>query len=182
MPTSIADPAVEGYARAIVEVARAEGALDRVESELFTFARAVEGNAALRDRLVDPRLDIAPRLEVVDELLGGKAHPQTVAAVNYVIQSGRARQLTEIADAVTRGAASSRSQAVAEVRSAVELDSTQRERLADALNKATGKEVTVRVILDPGVVGGLVVTMGDTVIDGSVARRLAQLRTALTGA
>jgi F-type H+-transporting ATPase subunit delta len=180
--TSVAGPAVEGYARAIVEVARAEDALDRVDSELFTFARAVEGNAQLRDRLVDERLGIAPRLEIVEELLAGRAHPQTLAAVNYVVQSGRARQLPEIADAVTRMAASSRSQAVAEVRSAVELDGPQRERLARALAKATGKEVSVRVIVDPGVVGGLVVTMGDTVIDGSVARRLDQMRVALTGA
>ncbi len=176
-----ADPAIEGYARAIVEAAGAEGVLDRVDDELFAFARAVEGNASLRDRLVDERLGVGPRLEIIEELLGGRAHPQTLAAASYVVQSGRGRQIGEIAGALSRIAASSRSQTVAEVRSAVELDQGQRERLTAALSKATGRDVSVKVIVDPDVVGGLVVSVGDEVIDGSVARRLAQMRTALTG-
>jgi F-type H+-transporting ATPase subunit delta len=177
----VADPAIEAYAAAIVGVARAEGVLERVEDELFRVARTVEANAALRDRLIDERLGAGLRIEVVEELLEGRAHPQTVAAVSYVVQSGRARQLTEIADAVAAQAAAERSQAVAEVRSAIDLDEGQRARLAAALQATTGKQVSVKVIVDPQVVGGLVVTFGDTVIDGSVARRLAQVRTALIG-
>jgi F-type H+-transporting ATPase subunit delta len=178
----MADSAVEGYARGIVEMARAEGVLDRVDDELYTFARAVGDNPELRDRLVDERLGVAPRLEIVEELLGGKAHPQSTAIATYLVQSGRARQIGEIVEAISRTAASSRDQSVAEVRSAVELDGDQRERLAAALEKATGRRVSLKVIVDPSVVGGLVVSMGDEVIDGSVARRLAELRTALTGA
>jgi F-type H+-transporting ATPase subunit delta len=181
MPASAAGP-VEGYARAIVEVARAEGVLDRVDDELSAFAQAVSANPELRERLVDERLGIAPRLEIIEDLLGGKAHPQTIAVATYLVQSGRVRQLGEIAQEVSQVAAASRQQAVAEVRSAVDLDGDQRDRLATALEKATGKRVSVKVIRDPSVVGGLVVTMGDEVIDGSVARRLAELRSSLTGA
>ncbi|MPZ87640.1 MAG: ATP synthase F1 subunit delta [Nitriliruptorales bacterium] len=176
------DPGIEAYASAIVAVARVEGALARVEDELFRFARTAEANSALRDRLIDERLSAGVRIEVVEELLGGRAHPQTVAAASYVVQSGRARQLTEIADAVAALAAAERSQIVAEVRSAIDLDEGQRDRLATALQSTTGKQVSVRVIVDPQVVGGLVVTLGDTVIDGSVARRLAQVRASLIGA
>jgi len=180
MTGEAADPAVEGYARALVEVATAEGALERVDDELFTFAQAVSGNTELRERLRDDRLGVAQRLEIVDDLLGGRAHPQTLAAVSYVVQSGRARQIGEIAETVSQLAASSRSQSVALVRSAVELDAGQRERLGAALAKATGNPVSVKVVVDPQVVGGLVVSLGDEIIDGSVARRLAQMRTALT--
>lgn len=175
-----ADPAVEAYALAIVEIARAEGVLERVDDELFAFARAVDDNPELRERLVDERLGVAPRLEIIDALLAGKAHPQTVAVASYVVQSGRVRQIGPIADAVSRSAASSRQQAVAEVRSAVELDADQRERLTAALERTTGRRVSVKVVVDPAVVGGLVVALGDEVIDGSVARRLADMRTALT--
>jgi F-type H+-transporting ATPase subunit delta len=180
--TSLAatDPAVEGYARAIVEVARAEGVLDRVDDELYTFARAVTDNPPLRERLLDERLGIAPRLEVVEGLLTARAHPQTIAIATYVVQSGRVRQIGEIAEAVTRIAAAERQQAVAEVRSAVELNGDQRERLAAALEKTTGRRVSVKAVVDRSVVGGLVVTMGDEVIDGSIARRLADLRAAAT--
>jgi len=179
MAGEAADPAVEGYARALVEVATAEGVLDRVDDELFRFAQAVSGNAELRERLVDDRLGVT-RMQIVDDLLGARAHPQTLAAASYVVQSGRARQIGEIAETVSQLAASARSQSVALVRAAVELDAGQRERLAAALGKATGKEVSVKVVVDPQVVGGLVVSLGDEVIDGSVARRLAQMRTALT--
>ena len=68
---------------------------------------------------------------------------------------------------------------MAEVRSAIALTDDQKSRLADALGKATGKQVEVKVIIDPSVQGGLVAQVGDTVIDGSVRRRLEQLRNAL---
>jgi F-type H+-transporting ATPase subunit delta len=67
---------------------------------------------------------------------------------------------------------------VAEVRSAIDLSEDQRRRLADALGAATGKQVEVRVIVDPSVIGGIVAQVGDTVIDGSVRSRLDQLKSA----
>ncbi len=175
--TTTIDPVAQGYAQAIVAAARAEDALDRVEDELFRFARTVEGNPELRERLVDAELPVGTRLEIVDDLLR-RAHPATVAAVGFLVQSGRVRILGAIADAVVSVAASDRHQAVAEVRSAVPLDDDQRGRLATALERSSGRPVSLKVVVDPDVVGGLVVTMGDTVIDGSVASRLAAVRSA----
>ena len=65
---------------------------------------------------------------------------------------------------------------VAEVRSAVPLDVAQQERLATALSRATGKQIEVKVIVDENVLGGIVARIGDTVIDGTIRRRLAQLK------
>ncbi len=175
------DTTVEGYARGIFEIARTEGAVDRVEDELFTFARATESNTELRERLADERLAIGDRLGLITDVLTGRAHPQTAAALGYIVQAGRARQLGEIADAVVRMAAGARNQGVAVVRSAVGLDADQRQRLAVALSRAAGKDVTLKVVVDPRVVGGIVATVDDTVIDGSVATRLAELRAGLTG-
>jgi F-type H+-transporting ATPase subunit delta len=177
-----ADPVVQGYASAIFSVAQAEGALERVEDELYAFARAIEQNADLRDRLTDPSTDTGAKLGIVTDLLGGRAHPQTVSAVAYVVQAGRARQLAEIAQALVTMGASSRSQALAEVRSAVTLDAAQQRKLAEALGRTAGQPVDLRVVVDPSVVGGIVAKIGDTVIDGTVSRRLAELRSALTGA
>lgn len=178
--TSPTDPVVTSYAQAILDVAQAEGVLARVEDDLFRFARTVDATPELRDRLVDPAIGIAGKLELLDELLGG--HPQTAAAVMWIVQSGRARQLTDIADALVALAAAARSAVVAEVRSAVDLTGDQRRKLATALEGSTGSQVELKVVVDPDVVGGIVVKMGDTVIDGSVARRLAELRGRLTGA
>lgn len=177
-----ADPVVRGYAEAIFTVAQAEGALERVEDELYRFARAIEANADLRDRLTDPSIDTGAKLGVVTDLLAGRAHPQTVSAVAYVVQAGRARQLTQIADALGATGAASRSHALAEVRSAVPLDAEQQRRLSDAIRRSTGRDIDLRVVVDPEVVGGVSVKVGDTVIDGTLARRLTALRAALTGA
>jgi F-type H+-transporting ATPase subunit delta len=176
------DQTVEGYARGIYLVARAEGAVDRVEDELYRFARAFEANPDLGRQLGDQHIDIATRLGIITDLLQGKAHPQTIAALMYIVQSERARQLPAIADTVVSLAAGSRRNAVAEVRSAIPLDDEQVRRLTASLEQSTGGSVEVKVVIDPDVVGGIVVRMGDTVIDGTVARRLADMRTALTGA
>ena len=176
------DTTVEGYARGIYLVARAEGAVDRVEDELYRFARAFESNPDLGRQLGDQHIDVATRLGIISDLLQGKAHPQTIAALMYIVQSERARQLPAIADAVVSLAAGSRRSSVAEVRSAIPLDDEQVRRLAASLEQSTGRSVEVKVVIDPDVVGGVVVRMGDTVIDGTVARRLADMRTAMAGA
>lgn len=181
-PAATGDPVIAGYATAIFTVAKAEGALERVEDELYTFARAIEQNPDLRDRLAEPGLDTGTKLGIVTDLLGGRAHPATVSAVAYVVQAGRARQLSQITDAFVTLGSESRSHSLAEVRTAVALDAEQQRKLADALSRAVGRQVDLKLVVDPDVVGGLSAKVGDTVIDGTVARRLTELRSALTRA
>ena len=178
----MADDVTASYAAGLLEVAQAEGVAERVEEELFRAARTIEGDRNLRSRLTDPGIPVGTRLEVIEELFQGRAHPQTVAAMLWLVAAGRARQVADVADELARRGAASRSASLAEVRSAVELDDRQRRRLASALSDSLGRNVELKVIVDPDVVGGLVVRVGDTVIDGSVARRLAMVRTRLTGA
>jgi F-type H+-transporting ATPase subunit delta len=167
---------IDGYANALFEVARVEGSLGEVEDELFRFARTLEGNDELRSKLTDVAIPVARRQGIVEDLLGGKASPVTASLVQFVIGLGRARQLPQIIDRLVQRAASAKDSVVGEVRSAIALTDDQKARLADALGKATGKNVEVKVIVDPSVLGGLVAQVGDTVIDGSVRARLDQLR------
>lgn len=173
---------VTGYADAILAAAKAEGVLDRVEDELFRIARTLEANAELSQRLSDPGAEVSAKAALAEEILAGRAHPNTVAAVVFVLQAGHGRRLIEIADETVRRAAHERSTAIAEVRSAVALDEAQRTRLAEALQRTTGQSVELKVVVDPRVVGGLSVRIGDEVIDGSVSRRLTELKARLTGA
>ena len=170
---------IEGYADAMFSVAEAEGAMGAVEEELFRFSRALQGSDELRSTLTDQRLPAARRQQVIEDLLGERAHPLTTALVSFVVGAGRARDLPAIIDKLVARAATERNKEVAEVRSAVPLDDDQRQRLADALGNATGKQLEVRVIVDESILGGIVAQVGDTVIDGSVRRRLEQLRARL---
>jgi F-type H+-transporting ATPase subunit delta len=173
---SEASTRVQAYADSFLEVARAEGNLAGVEDDLFRFARTFEGNEPLRLALTDPAMPPARRIAVVEELMGGKALPTSTALASFVVAAGRASDLPAIVAAFVEKAAAEREHEVAEVRSAVALDETQQARLTEALARATGKRIEVKVVVDPTVLGGLVTRIGDTVIDGTVRHRLEQLK------
>jgi F-type H+-transporting ATPase subunit delta len=173
------DAVIEGYAAALFEVARAEGTLDEVEDELFRFARSFESNDELRSALSDEMIPAARRQGIVEDMLGGRANPTTVQLISMVVGSGRTRDLPAIIDRLVERAAQAKNLAVAEVRAAVPLSGDQEDRLKAAVANATGKDVTIKVVLDPSVIGGLVVTVGDVVIDGTVRTRLDQLKSRL---
>jgi len=170
------DDRVDVYARALLDIVSAEGHLDDIEDELFRFARIVEGNDDLRMTLANPGLPLDARAAIVDELLENRALPITKAIATFIVGAGRGHDLPAIVNRFVELAAQTREHAVAEVRSAVALDDTQRSRIADALSRATGKQVEVKVVVDESVLGGLVATIGDTVIDGTVRHRLDQLK------
>jgi F-type H+-transporting ATPase subunit delta len=166
------------YAEALFGVARAEGTLAEVEDELFRFSQTLQGNDELRDALTNPGIPASRRQQVVEDLLGGRASPTTVALVSMVVGTGRARELPAIIRQLVEMSAAEANKEVAEVRSAVPLTGDQRERLAKVLGQATGKQVEVKVVVDPAVLGGIVAQVGDTVIDGSVRSRLDKLKNA----
>jgi F-type H+-transporting ATPase subunit delta len=170
---------IDGYAQGIFDIARAEGALESVENELFQFSQLFQDNEQLREKLTDQSLPVEKRQAIVEDLLGQKASILTVNLISFLVGTGRARELPEIVDRLVQRAAAERQREVAEVRSAIMLDAEQQRRLTEALEKATGKQIELKVIQDPSVIGGLVARVGDTVIDGTVRRRLEQLRETL---
>jgi F-type H+-transporting ATPase subunit delta len=174
----MADDRTLAYAEALFAVARAEGTLGEVEDELFRFSQTLQGSDELRDALTDPGIPASRRQQITEDLLGGRASPTTVALVSMVVGTGRARELPTIIRQLVEMSAAEANKEVAEVRSAVALTDDQRKRLADALGEATGKQVEVKVVIDPSVLGGVVAQVGDTVIDGSVRTRLDKLKNA----
>ncbi|MBA2337596.1 MAG: ATP synthase F1 subunit delta [Acidimicrobiia bacterium] len=173
------DARIRGYATGLFEIACAEDDLDRVEVELTQLARVIDSSEELRNVIGDNSVPLDRRTGIIHDLLGGRAGDATVAAVGCILATGRARDLSAIADDLVRVAVASRERQVAEVRTAVPLDDDQVHRLEEALARVTGHQVELKVTVDPDVVGGIVARVGDTVIDGSVRRRLDSLRTAL---
>jgi F-type H+-transporting ATPase subunit delta len=169
----------DAYAAALIQVAKAEGSLDAVEDELFRFARALEANDDLRMTLSDITIPLDRREAIVADLLEGKASPITIALIQFVLAVGRGSDLVDIIDKLVEAAAEERLEVLAEVRSAVSLNEDQQQRLGAALSRATGKRVTLKVVVDPSVIGGLVARVGDVVFDGTVRHRLEQLREAI---
>ena len=175
----MSDARIEGYARALFEIARADGTLDEVEDELFRFARSYESSDELRNALTDEHIPAEKRQAIVEDLLGGKATSTTVQLVSMVVGSGRSRDLPAIVDSLVQRAAGAKQLDVAEVRTAVALTEDQQARLKAALENSTGKSLNLKAIIDPTVLGGVVATIGDTVIDDTVRTRIDQLQSRL---
>jgi F-type H+-transporting ATPase subunit delta len=169
----------KAYAAAIAAVAQAEGELGKVQDELFSLSRTLGGSEELLTTLTDAQVPVARRQQIVEDLLAGKVSKSTAATVSMVVAAGRARDLTGIADELVALGAAEGGREVAVVRSAIDLTDDQKTRLAAALQRAVGTPVDVRVVIDPSVLGGLVAQVGDTVIDGSVRRRLDLLKQAI---
>lgn len=172
----VADEVVRGYAEGLFKVALAEGDVDRVEDELYRLGKLLESNHELRQALADQNVDHSTRVKVLEDLLADKVSPHTLGMLTFIVAQDRARQLPQILEELSSIAAEARQAVLAEVRSAVPLDGDQRRQLQAALSQATGKKVELKVLIDPSVIGGIHARVGDTVIDGTVRRRLEQLK------
>jgi F-type H+-transporting ATPase subunit delta len=162
-------------------VAEADGSLDDVEDELFRFSRIVAHDPELRAVLTDRALDGDRKRELLEALLADKVRPATLSIVLQLVLSPRGRTLEDGLEEYAGLAADIRSRSVATVTSAIALDDATQERLSSALTRTLGRPVQVQVEVDPKVVGGLLVRVGDEIIDGSTLHRLREARRALAG-
>lgn len=172
---------VHGYAEGLFRVLQSEDQLDRVEDELYNFGKILDSSHELKQALADSSLSTADRVRILEELLGGRVSPSTLGLLTFIVAQDRARQLPQILSELSGLAAEAKKRVIAEVRSAVPLDDEQRQRLSRVLGDATGKQVELKVLVDPSVLGGIYAKVGDTVIDGSVRRRLEQLKEQVRG-
>ncbi|HXY43124.1 MAG TPA: ATP synthase F1 subunit delta [Acidimicrobiales bacterium] len=167
---------IRGYGERIFELQRHTDDVDEIEDELFRLARIIEHNLALRDALADSAVPTDRRVSVLADLLRGRVRPETVWLAGYVLRSGRSRDFVGALDYLVEIAAAERGRRIADVRAAVELEADERARMSQALSAIMRRPVELRVRIDPSVLGGVSISVGDTVIDGTVKHRLEQLR------
>jgi F0F1-type ATP synthase, delta subunit (mitochondrial oligomycin sensitivity protein) len=175
------DALVRSYAEALFRLAEAEGELDAVERQLFAFAALLERETRVRDALVDPSLPPENKKQA------DRGHARRTRQ----LPRGQPARVRHRARTCPRGrpdrrgarevVAATRERAVAEVRTAVALDEARAKKLTDALSKAAGRPIEIRVIVDPDVLGGVLARVGDEIFDGSVRTRLQEAREQLTG-
>lgn len=180
-PRDLADALDTAAVETLGLAAEREGVLDDVEDEVFRFGRVVAGEPALRAALTDRVLPADRKESVLDELLAGRATDVTRRLVRRAVLAPRGRSLESILDGYGKALAGRRQRLVAVARVAVPLTEEQRRRLTAALETTYGRGVHLNVELDPSVLGGVEVRVGDEVVDGTVADRLAEARRRLAG-
>jgi F-type H+-transporting ATPase subunit delta len=157
------------------------GELDEVEDQLFRFGRIVDGNPELSVLLNDPTADPQGRTALISRLLDGRANPLAVELLAGLAANTGGRSFSHGVRELVDQAADRKNMVVARVQTAAELDDAQRSRLSAALQRSYGRPIGLHIELDPELAGGLRITVGDEVIDGSVAGRMSALRRRMAG-
>ena len=173
------DPINTGYAQGLLEMARAENAVARVEEELFRLRELFKTNPNLLEFLKEPNVTREGKRHVVEELFQGRVHPIVLNTLIAISDSDRTSRLPQIIEEFTALAAASRQQVSGEITSAIELDQDTLSRLSDELSRVTGKHVRLLQRTDPSILGGVIIKVGEEIIDGSLRRKLDQIRQTL---
>ncbi len=159
------------YVSEIAVVKSSGDATGRLADELFEVGQIVRHNPELRDALSDPARSADDKARLVDSLLEGKALPATVTFATQAL-AGTYRTVGVALEAYQKVAADVHDESVATVRVARDLTEPEQSRLAGALTRQYGRAVHLNVIVDPAIIGGMRVEIGDDVIDGTVSGRL----------
>lgn len=175
-PRDLVD-AVESLARqAALAVAGKDEAIEDVEDGLFRIGRLLDREPRLRALADDPSAPADKRVELIRSLIARKTHEITERLLVRAVEVPRGRSLVRSAEELAELAAANRDRYVAHVASPVALTGQQEERLAAVLSRVYGRRISLQIELAPECLGGLTVRVGDEVIDGSVASRLAAAR------
>jgi F-type H+-transporting ATPase subunit delta len=157
---------------AALDAADATGQLESVEDELFRFGRIVGGDRELGRILSDRKGHSEGKTALLDRLQSGKVSPVTEQLLRNVLTGPHVGHAENAIERLSDVASRRRGQSVARVITAVELTPAQEQRLTEVLGRIYGRTIGLQVTVDPSVLGGLVVQVGDEVIDGSIAHRL----------
>jgi len=167
-----------GYAERIFETIASREDVDLVEESSSSSPGSPRPRRS-SGRRSGRRIPLAPRVAVLTDLLEGRVRLDTQLLCIYVLRAGRAPRPCGALESLVELAAAEQGRRLADVRSAIELDDDERDRLSEALARIARRPVELRVNIDPAVIGGLRIIVGDTIIDGTVRHRLEQLRESL---
>lgn len=163
----------------LLRAAEQSGKLDEVEDELFRFERVLDAQPELTELLDESSMPAERRAGLLRDVVFGRVQQVTQDLLEHAVTSPRKRSVELAIDDLLNAAAARQDRSIARVMSASPVTGEQEARLVAALSAVYGRPIAVRVAVDPAVQGGLVVRVGDEIIDGSVASRFTAVRNAL---
>jgi F-type H+-transporting ATPase subunit delta len=166
------------YAEALFEAAEAQSAVDQVRTELAELVQAMAPGTELRGALTSPEIETPAKKAALTELMDG-AHPVSTGFVQVLIDRGRISEIDDVLTAYGRRVDAAEGRVVVTAVTAVPLTPELRERIRDKVRSQTGRDAELEETVDPSIIGGLVLRVGDVVVDASLRTRLEEMRRAL---
>ncbi len=170
------DPINSGYARALFEMAQPEGVVSRVQEELFRLRELLKKNPDLLEFLKDPNIQHEGKRKALSDLFQSRVHPLVLNLLITLSDQDRAGRVLNVIEEFSRQAADATAKVSGEVTTAISLDDATLGRLATELSRITGKSVQLFQKVDPAILGGAIIQVGEQIIDGSLRRRLNQIK------
>ena len=170
------DPINTGYARALFEMAQAEGVTSRVEEELFRLRELLKGNPDLLQFLKDPNVKHEGKRKALSDLFQGRVHPLVLYWLLTLSDQDRGGRVLQVIEEFSAVASAARQLVTGEVVTAVPLDDATLKRIAAELSRITGKNVQLLQKVDPSILGGAIIKVGEQIIDGSLRHKLDQIK------
>jgi F-type H+-transporting ATPase subunit delta len=177
-PADLLDATERLGVEAVLSAAQASGTISDVEDELFRFGQIVSGDPQLAVTLSDPGAPVPRRVKLVEDLLRGKAQPATLRLIEVALEGFGGRSFEFSLTRLVELTAAKRDREVAYVTVAKPLDDRAEERLTAKLSEIYGRQVSLKVNVDPRVIGGVSVRVGSDLYDGTILRRLNEAKQA----
>lgn len=172
--------AVEALGReALLKVAEGSGSLDQVEDEVFRFGRILAGDTKLNTLLSDRSATAERRVALLDAVVADKVTPTTLQLLHHTVRTPRGRSLYVVLEELAAVVAARRERSIARVTAPAPLSDAQLQRLGSVLARIYGRDVSLQIEVDGDLLGGLVVQVGEDLIDGSVSAQLERARQGL---
>ena len=170
---------VDSFSKGIVEIISSSKDAERVENEILQVFNALSKSSEALDVFRNFGIPVEKKIEAVNALLGNRVLPLTLDLITLTISQGFGDNLSDIESSVANYIAEKRGASVAKVVTAVELDAKTQNSLKAALKKKIGTDVDLKIDIDPDVMGGLIVSVGERTFDGLISSKISEIKTVL---
>ena len=170
---------VDSFSKGIVEIISSSKDAERVENEILQVFNALSKSSEALDVFRNFGIPIEKKIEAVNALLDKRVLPMTLDLITLSISQGHGDNLSDIESSVANYIAEKRGASVAKVVTAVELDAKTQNSLKAALKKKIGTDVDLKIDIDPDVMGGLSVSVGERTFDGLISSKISEIKTVL---
>ena len=172
---------VESFSKGIVEIISSSDDAERVENEILQVFKSLSGSSEALDVFRNFSIPVEKKIEAVQNLLNSRVLPMTVDLVTLTISQGYGDNLSDIESYVANFIANKRGASVAKIVSAIELDDKTKDALQAAIKNKVGTDVELSIEVDPEVLGGISVSVGERTFDGLLSSKFSEIKTVLEG-